>query len=217
VSIFPDALPSVQTGERSSSDSGPAAAPFSQAPVLFARYEKFSAVKMPQAARRIYDILHDAARRYGPEIKLKIAEIIDALPPSLRVKRRCITKGLRQLELMGIIFRDKCRAGGVRIINFLREFVSASNRTKPPQSGSTAPADEAPLRPTPESLEPSEPLPRGGAEFAAFFESIFHFKPGTTGASEAAGLKPAMKKAGPPPASHTDQAPPPEAPRPADE
>jgi hypothetical protein len=205
VSIFADASPSVQ-GERSPSDP---------VPVLFSRFERFVAAKMPLAARRIYDVLHDAARKLGPNIKLTIAEIIDRLPWELKVKRRCISKGLRQLELMGIIFRDRCRFGGVRIINFLREFVT--NRPTSAKSKAGVPVVEAPAPPTPESLEPSEPLPRSGAEYHAFVEAMFGFEPGTTGAMEAGGLKPATRKISRPPAGQADHSPPPEAPRPADE
>jgi DNA-binding MarR family transcriptional regulator len=97
---------------------------------FFTRYALGDAVDLPKAARRVFEALH-YLRRKGREINVTIAELCE----QCGVKRRCITKGLAQLEAAGKIRRDKCMAFGRRTITFLVKFAGESKREAKPRPG----------------------------------------------------------------------------------
>jgi DNA-binding MarR family transcriptional regulator len=90
---------------------------------LFSRVPLGMLAELPKAARRVYEALH-YLRRKGREIDVSVGELCELT----QVKRRCVTKGLEQLEDLGIILRDKCMAFGRRIITFLVRFAGESAR-----------------------------------------------------------------------------------------
>jgi hypothetical protein len=107
---------------------------------LFSRVPLGRLVDMPKAARRVYEALHYQrwlAKKKGTEIDVTIGQLCE----TCGVKRRCVTKGLEQLEKLGIILRDKCMAFGRRIIRFLVTFAGENRKGKARASKSNG-ADE---------------------------------------------------------------------------
>jgi hypothetical protein len=118
---------------------------------FFTRYALGDAVNLPKAARRVFEALH-YLRRKGREIDVTIGQLCE----QCGVKRRCITKGLRQLELAGLILRDKCMAFGRRIITFLVRYAGESKRKTKAQPRAPNPGDpNAEPVPVAAVLEPS--------------------------------------------------------------
>jgi len=116
-------------------------------------------VIMPKAARRVYEAIHYLARRWGNEIRITDRHLIQEC--SEMVSRRCIQKGLNQLEALGLISRF--RQHGARIITFLATFpkklMSQASEGKPAAkaaSDAPVPMQNPPLPserpPTPEEV-----------------------------------------------------------------
>jgi hypothetical protein len=92
--------------------------------------------KWPQAAQRLISVLGECARfcrlmpdglyeRFvlsDPQIMRKLEELED------KVGRRCVQKGLKQLEDLGVIRRT--RVGGTRFIQFLVNFTKPKPRSQ---------------------------------------------------------------------------------------
>jgi len=114
---------------------------------LFVRVALGMLRKLPGAARTVYEAIHVAARK-GREIPLTDREI----SRECGIGRRCVQKGLRQLEDLGIISR--LRQHGRRIITFLVNFASKA-KTKPASKSGQGP--EGPQSPT----EPGAPVAAG--------------------------------------------------------
>jgi len=134
---------------------------------LFSRVPLGLLVLLPKAARRVYEPLHAYFLRWGKEIPLTTKELIKECGGT--VGRRCIQKGLRQLEDLGLISRFR-QAGG-RIITFLASFVekvkaqaktgSQAGRKTPAapaasQNYNPPPPPEAPLTPEQEAERRAE-------------------------------------------------------------
>ncbi len=92
-------------------------------------------VDLPKAARRIYPIVQRYWRS-DREISIQDREFCRLC----NVGRRCIQKGLRQLEDAGVIVR--LRAAGRRIIRFLRDL--ATKKKTATSNPSAARPDESP-------------------------------------------------------------------------
>jgi hypothetical protein len=95
---------------------------------LFSRVALGQLAKLPHAARVVYEAIHVEARK-GREIPLTDRE----LARQCGIGRRCVQKGLRQLEDLGIISR--IRQHGRRIITFLVNFAAKAAKTLGPKSG----------------------------------------------------------------------------------
>jgi hypothetical protein len=107
--------------------------------------------KWPQAAQRLVSVLGECARfcrlmpdglyeRFvlsDPQIMRKLEELED------KVGRRCVQKGLKQLEDLGVIRRT--REGGVRLIQLLVNFTKPKPRS---QSGRKSDGARKPAPPS---------------------------------------------------------------------
>jgi hypothetical protein len=110
---------------------------------LFSRVALGQLAKLPHAARVVYEAIHVEARK-GREIPLTDREFAR----QCGIGRRCVQKGLRQLEDLGIISR--IRQHGRRIITFLVNFAAKAAKTLGAKSGRKS---EGP-RPPSESTTP---------------------------------------------------------------
>jgi biotin operon repressor len=115
---------------------------------LFTRVALGQLAKLPHAARVVYEAIHVEARK-GREIPLTDREFAR----QCGIGRRCVQKGLKQLENLGIISR--VRQHGRRIINFLINFAAKAAKTFGPKSKSGRRSEE----PRP----PGEPTTPGAA------------------------------------------------------
>jgi hypothetical protein len=132
--------------------------------------------KWPQAARRLVSVLGECARHCrllpdglyerfvlsDPQIIRKLEELED------KVGRRCVQKGLKQLEDLGVIRRT--RQGGVRFIQFLVSFTKPKPRFQPGRKsdGARKPAPQSASGPEvratdkPPDAPPPDPDPDPG-------------------------------------------------------
>jgi hypothetical protein len=110
----------------------------------FSRVAHGLIAQLPSAARRIYDLLHSL---YRPGCKIRITD--REIASRCGCKRRCVQKGLRQLQDIGLI--DRIRAHGGRIISWLIPF-RAKKTTRSPRDKATRPAPRTD-QPAPTSTE----------------------------------------------------------------
>jgi len=145
---------------------------------MFCRIPRGLMSRWPRAARRVYDVLHHHARfcrllpdglyeRFplsDPQIMRELRELED------EVGRRCVQKGLNQLERLGVIRR--IREGSVRFIVFLASFAKpkqasqAGRGRKPAAQPAANLAAEKPPDPAPSAPEP-DPEPAMSQEETA--------------------------------------------------
>jgi hypothetical protein len=108
---------------------------------LFSRVALGQLAKLPHAARVVYEAIHVEARK-GREIPLTDREFAR----QCGIGRRCVQKGLRQLEDLGIISR--IRQHGRRIINFLVNFAAKATKKVSAKSGRKSEGPQHPSEPT---------------------------------------------------------------------
>ena len=117
---------------------------------LFCRVPLGMLRDLPRAARTVYEALHYLARR-GSTFDVTDRELAN----ECGIGRRCVQKGLRQLEDLGIIERFRTR--GRRLITWLVKFASktaANGAQKAPQaapSGATTSTRPSPATSSPET------------------------------------------------------------------
>jgi hypothetical protein len=114
--------------------------------------------KLPGAARTVFQAIHGLARK-GREINTTDREFTRLCG----IGRRCVQKGLKQLEDRGLISR--LRQHGGRIITFLVNFATKAKETFVPKSGRKAGKPQLPA--VPAATKPPEPEPLASKEEAA--------------------------------------------------
>jgi hypothetical protein len=127
--------------------------------------------KWPRAAQRVATVLVTRAR-FGrlmpsglfPPFAMSDPRIMDELAKlEDRVGRRCVQKGLKQLEDIGVIRRF--RQGGARFIAFLVSFAKPKQGPRPARKSAGKGNPPAPAAPAPESrpaAKPPDPPPGPG-------------------------------------------------------
>jgi hypothetical protein len=118
---------------------------------LFSRVALGQLAKLPHAARVVYEAIHAEARK-GREIPLTDREFAR----QCGIGRRCVQKGLKQLEDLGIISR--IRQHGRRIINFLVNFATKTAKKLGAKSGQRSEGPQQPSEPTAPGVAGSPPV-----------------------------------------------------------